>query len=276
MEESPFDSDQVLKARFNIPASAVIHRIPGLKERWNHRLSVEDFIRTARDLISDARFDDPCQAHVMIPAYVESLVANFLNLLEQGLLDEAAPNLTSLPILYSTQMGQGASKWLSAKQLFQEKGVATRALCSRRGSSPASARNQVWGELAECSIRVAHDASKRLLELQPLLNNASELKEIQDKIPGAVKAVKKTLYKADDRTFVLLPSWSVRCDGLPDRVCDGVSKYQDAVKAIVDDFFADPNNPHAARFLKPFIADWTRSQAVTHVRSSVVKAAGRL
>jgi hypothetical protein len=239
-----------------------------------------DFVADLRDLIKDRSLDDSSLVARDLALFIELMVARFERLVEVGLFDSALPRLTALPLLYSPRAGKGAPQWKKAKRLYEQKKVGTQALLEHRGRDPQTARNPVWGELAENAVRVVGLAAGEL-PFQILLrkNRAVAFHVFESKRPGAKKTVRFTLYLVDDEGVLIWPSWFDLCEGLPRRVSDNTDGYKQVVKAVVAAFFADPENPFADEILKRLLespSGYSRAEAVKQAIKNVVACVGRL
>jgi hypothetical protein len=177
-------------------------------------------------------------------------------------------------MLYSTRAGKGASEWKKAKTLFDQKKVGTEALLEYRGRDPQMSRNPVWGELAESAARIVYMAAVELpKEILPRKNRAVALHIFEKKRPGAKKAVRITLYLLDDKSVLLWPSWLDLCGGLPGRVSDDTDRYKRAIRAVLDEFFADPENHFADDVLRKLLespSGYSRAEATKQAIKNVL------
>jgi hypothetical protein len=247
--------------------------------RWRYSHTLKDYVADLLYLIKDPSLDDPSLVAGHLARFVELMVVRFERLVEVGAFDSALPRLTALPMLYSPSAGKGAPEWEKAKTLYTEKKVGTQALLRYRGRDPQAARNPVWGELAEIAARVVRQAAVELpLEILPRRNRAIAYHVFEKRRPGAKKFVRLTLNLLDDNGVLLWPSWLELCEGLPERVSDDADLYKRAVKAILDEFFADPGNTLADEVLQTLLkspSGYSRAEAVKQAIKNVLACTGR-
>ncbi|MFZ3376263.1 MAG: hypothetical protein WA183_11985 [Chthoniobacterales bacterium] len=254
-----------------------------LFEAWRllrYNPSLPDFVADLRFSINDPDLDNPSKLAEYLARFIELMVIRFERSVEDRLFDSALPRLTALPMLYSPRAGKGASEWEKAKALFDQKKVGTQALSVYRGRDPHTARNPVWGELAENAARIVYMASvERPYAILLRKSDAVAFYIFEKKRPGAKKTVRTTLYLLDDKSVLLWPSWFDLCEGLPGRVSDDTDRYKRAVKAVLDEFFADPKNSFADEVLQKLLestSGYSRSDAVKQAIKNVLACVGRL
>ena len=113
----------------------------------------------------------------VIARVLEAMTHIFEQLSRAGLLDDALPKLTGLPILYSPNAGKGAKGWLSAYALYREKKVGTKAPVQHRGSDKNVARISERGQLAEPAVRVVRQGVHEQMKFKrPMEGSWGELK----------------------------------------------------------------------------------------------------
>jgi len=199
---------------------------------------------------------------------------------EAGQFDSALPRLTALPLLYSPSAGKGAPQWKKAKALYEDKKVGTQALLEHRGRDPQTARNPVWGELAENAVRIVRMAAVELpMQILPRKSRAIALHVFERRRRGAKKTVRFTLYLLDNKEVLIWPSWLELCEGLSARVSDNTDHYKRAVKAVLDEFFADPANTFADEILKNLLesrSGYSRTEAVKQAIKNVLACIERV
>jgi hypothetical protein len=248
--------------------------------RLRYNPSLPDFVADLRFSINDPDLDNPSKTAEYLARFIELMVIRFERSVEDGLFDSALPRLTALPMLYSPRAGKGASEWKKAKTLFDQKKVGTQALLEYRGRDPQTARNPLYGELAENAARIVHMAAVELpKEILPRKSRAVAFHIFEKKRPAAKKTVRFTLYLLDDKGVLLWPSWLDLCEGLPGRVSDDTDRYKLAIKAVLDGFFADPKNSFADEVLQKLLespSGYSRSDAVKQAIKNVLACVGRL
>jgi hypothetical protein len=247
--------------------------------RLRHNHTLAGFVAGLRRLIKDRELDNPSLVAGDLARFIELMVARFERLVEVGLFDSALPRLTALPMLYSPRAGKGAPEWKKAKILYEQKKVGTQALLEHRGRDPQTARNPVWGELAENAARVVGLAAVELPhEILPRKSRAVAFHVFEKKRSGAKKTVGFTLYLLDDKGVLIWPSWLSLCEGLPARVSDNTDRYKRAVKAVLDEFFADPGNTFANEVLQKLLespSGYSRAEAVKQAIKNVLACIDR-
>jgi len=247
--------------------------------RWRHNHTLAGYLGDLRDLINDPLLDDPQLMEGNLARFIELMIVRFERLVEIGAFDSALPRLTALPLLYSPHAGKGAPEWEKAKAIYQQKKIGTEALLRYRGRDPQTARNPVWGELAEIAARVVRLAAAEFpLEILPRKNRAVAFHVFEKKRPDAKKIVRLTLYLLDDKGVLLWPNWMEFCEGLPERICDDIEHYKRAVKAVLGEFFADPGNTFADEILRTLLqspSGYSRAEAVKQAIKNVLACVAR-
>jgi hypothetical protein len=247
--------------------------------RWRHSHTLSGFVAGLRDSIKDRALDDPSLVAGHLARFIELMVVRFERLVEVGQFDSALPRLTGLPMLYSPRAGKGAPQWKKAKTLYQQKKVGTQALLEYRGRDPQTARNPVWGELAEIAVRVLHQAAVEYPILNSLKNRAVAFRVFENRRPRAKKTVRLTFYLLSDKGALIWPSWLEGCQGLPDRVSDNSDRYKRVAKPVLDEFFADPGNPFANDVIEALLespSGYSRTDAVKQAIKNVLACIERL
>ncbi len=242
--------------------------------RWRYNHNLPGFVADLRDLINDRPLDDPSLVTGHLARFIELIVVRFERLVEAGQFDPALPRLTALPLLYSPQAGKGALQWKKAKTLYEDKKVGTQALLEHRGRDPQTARNPVWGELAEVAARIVRQAAVELpLEILPHRKRAGAFRTFEKKRPGAKKTLQFTLYLLDGDDVLIWSGWLELRQGLPERVSDNPTVTSQAVKAVLAEFFADPANRFADDVLKTLLespSGYSRAEAVKQAIKNVL------
>jgi hypothetical protein len=240
--------------------------------RWRYSHTLAGFVADLRYSIKDRDLDHPSLVAGHLARFIELMVVRFERLVEAGQFDSALPRLTALPMLYSPHAGKGAPQWKKAKALYEDKKVGTQALLEYRGRDPQTARNPEWGELAEISARVVCLAAAEYPIQISRKNRAVAFHVFEKKHLGARKTLRFTLYLLD-KGVLIWPSWLELCEGLSARVSDNIDGYKRAVKAVLDEFFADLENPLANRVLKTLLesrSGYSRAEAVKQAIKNVL------
>ena len=121
--------------------------------------------------------------------------------------------------------------------------------------------------------------SRRGLSIRRHKKRAVGFRVFEKRRPGAKKTVRLTFYLLDDKGVLLWPSWLDLCETLPSRVSDNSGAYKRAVKAVLDEFFADPGNRLANDVLKALLessSGYSRTEAVKQAIKNVLACVERL
>ena len=263
-----------------------------LAEVWWARIdpnpSVELFIAAARKAVASPQLDDPLMAPAYAAWMMEALLQPFQRLVETGKLNEVLPRLPALPILYSPHAGLGAGEWQHARQLFDSKRVGAECMQEHRGNDGELGRNPMWRHLAYDTVWVIQYALLELPRFRELRARGAPYFKLSKRISEeARKKVSFDVFLLPGGELLAWPDWLDVCETIPRREPNGLpvpvsqarEAYLCAARAVLDNFFADPDHPHG----EEIIADVTgvreglhRSQAVAEARKYVLDTIGRM
>lgn len=263
-----------------------------LAEVWAARIdpnpSVELFIAAARYAVASPQLDDPLMAPAYAAWMMEALLQPFQRLVEAGKLDAVLPRLPALPILYSPHAGLGAGEWQHARLLYDSKRVGAECIQEHRGNDGELGRNPMWRHLAYDTVWVIQYAVLKLPHLSGLRARGTSCFQLAKRISKAArKSVRFEVFRLPGGELLAWPDWLDVCDkiprrepnGLPARIADAREAYLCAARAVLDNFFADPDHPHGEEIIAAVTGvrkDLHRAQAVAEARKYVLDTIGRM
>ena len=221
-------------------------------------------------------FTTPAVVITRQPENIQSAVAEFQRLVEARTVGLNLSKIASIPMNYTPSSGKGASRWTYAKLIYESNKVGADAVLPLYGSDPGVARNQVWGNLADATLSVIRFAQSVLPEWKSLMGRAVAVFPVEKKRKGGSKLVSGAFYLLDDGATLYWPDWFALCENLPTRISNNEAQYLQAARSVIDEFFADPDNPDADELVKPMMARGvSRPQAVNEIRNRVLKVISR-
>lgn len=263
------------RSKFDAAHSSKKRHFPlDLQNLWRRErptTSIEEYLATLRHLINHADLDDVTKQNEHLLTFVEIMVERFEYLVEKGEFDDNLSKLRALPLLYSPKAGKGASHWERAYQLFHNKNVSANSWKKYRVQDSTSVRNPIWADLGDFTLRVINVASQELPRFLSLQQTAVFYCDLEKRRERARKACRIVLYILANDEVLFWPDWLNSCANLPARVSDSPEGYRAAASAVLNNFFADPENQYAEEILNPLLARLSYPEAVNEARKAVLK-----
>lgn len=268
-----------------------IHKPMFLAEKWELRFdpnpSVEKFISDMREQVLSPKFDDPKTAPAYAARFMVAFLQRFEHLVETGKLDEVLPRLSGLPILYSPLAGKGAGEWKYAAEICADKRVGSDCILEYRNSDSELARSTTWRHLAYDSVWVVQDAALKMPTFRLLRERKTAHIHISKKISKEAKrAFQADFFILPNKELLVWPDWLDACDAIPRReengppvpVKEAKTEYVRAARAVLDNFFADPDHPYAEEIVAAVtgVRKLHRAQAVAEARKNILQVVQRL
>jgi hypothetical protein len=230
----------------------------------------ETYLKDLRHLINGDGLDNPNTRRERLAMFVEIMVERFENLVDKGEFDEVLPALRALPILYSPSAGKGAASWLRARRLFLDKNIATKSWKKYRIKDSPTVRNPIWADLGDFTLRIVNLATQELPKLLQLRNSATAFHYENKQRPRARKACRIICYNLNNGDLLVWPDWLNSCAFLPEKVSECPMGYKAAASAVLNNFFADPDNSQAEEILRGLLQQRSYPQAVNEARKAVL------
>ena len=233
-----------------------------LAEKWRLRMdsnpTVEKFISDMRDEILTPELDDHETAAAYAGAFMVAFLQRFERLVQTGKMDHVLPGMSGLPILYLPRAGKRAAEWKFAEKLCAEKRVATESNLEYRGNDNQSARNATWKHLTYDTVWVIQHAALELPAFHALREKGTPRFRIFKQISKrADLAFRADVFLLENDELLVWPDWLDACDDIPRRqdshrlvpVREASDAYATAARAVLNNFFADPDNPYADKIV---------------------------